>query len=188
MRNLNPNVDEAVKGMKNIGGKLVKGIIQGMKDESTSRDTENGLRTVTNNTVSTISRLSKVNSPSRLFADEIGYWWTQGIVVGMNQPDALIDPMKTMYTNAKDWWDDNTMDIVGGDFEFTDESGKNHYMDIKDANNEQNTLLREQNALLRAILEKESSGSYYGTSGEAMLEAASHLNRRTGKTMIPVGV
>ena len=187
LNNIKPNTDEAIRGMKNIGGNLVKGIIKGMKDESESTTTSTGLRGVGNKILELTKAHTKVDSPSKLFADEVGYWLTQGIVVGMDQPDALIDPMKTMYTNAKDWWDDNTMDIVGGDFEFTDESGKNHYMDIKDANNEQNTLLREQNALLRAILEKESSVGYYGTSGEAMLEAASHLNRRTGRTMIPVG-
>lgn len=187
LRNINPKTDEVINGMKNIGGNLVKGIIEGMDKESKSQTTSNGIKNVGNKILSLTKYHTEIGSPSKLFADQVGYWLTQGIVVGMDQPDALIDPLKTMYTNAKDWWDDNTMDIVGGDFEFTDESGKNHYMDIKDANNEQNTLLREQNALLRAILEKESSGSYYGTSGEAMLEAASHLNRRTGRTMIPVG-
>lgn len=187
LRNINPKTDEVINGMKNIGGNLVKGIIEGMDKESKSQTTSNGIKNVGNKILSLTKYHTEIGSPSKLFADQVGYWLTQGIVVGMDQPDALIDPLETMYTNAKDWWDDNTMDIVGGDFEFTDESGKNHYMDIKDANNEQNTLLREQNALLRAILEKESSGGYYGTSGEAMLEAASHLNRRTGRTMIPVG-
>ena len=60
-------------------------------------------------------------------------------------------------------------------------------MNLKDASNESNALLREQNALLRQILEKEVDGGGYGTTGEAMIQAASHLNRKTGRTMIPVG-
>ena len=187
LKNINPNMDEAIRGMKNIGGNLVKGILQGMETESTTTSTHNSLRRTMTNMENTVKGFEIIKSPSQRWADEIGYYLTQGIVVGMDQPNALIDPMKDMYTNAKDWWDSNTTDITGGDFEFIDESGKNHYLDIKDANNEQNSLLKEQNALLRAILEKESTGGYYGTTGEAMLEAASHLNRRTGRTMIPVG-
>ena len=187
LRNINPKTDEVINGMKNIGGNLVKGIIEGMDKESKSQTTSNGIKNVGNKILSLTKYHTEIGSPSKLFADQVGYWLTQGIVVGMDQPDALIDPLETMYTNAKDWWDDNTMDIVGGDFEFTDESGKNHYMDIKDANNEQNTLLREQNELLRQILAKESSGGYYDTTGEAMIQAASYLNRRTGRTVIPVG-
>ena len=187
LKNINPNMDEAIRGMKNIGGNLVKGILQGMETESTTTSTHNSLRRTMTNMENTVKGFEIIKSPSQRWADEIGYYLTAGIVQGMDQPDALIDPMKTMYTNAKDWWDSNTTDITGGDFEFIDESGKNHYLDIKDANNEQNSLLREQNQLLRQILEKESTGGYYGTTGEAMLEAASHLNRRTGRTMIPVG-
>lgn len=187
LKNISPNMDEAVRGMKNIGGNLVKGILQGMETESSSTETKQSLGRVMTNLDTHTRVKALIGSPSKLFAEDVGYWLTAGIVEGMNQPYALIEPMEVMYTNAKDWWDSNTTDITGGDFEFIDESGKNHYLDIKDANNEQNSLLREQNALLRAILEKESSGSYYGTSGEAMLEAASHLNRRTGRTMIPVG-
>lgn len=187
LKNINPNMDEAVRGMKNIGGNLVKGILQGMETESSSTQTKQSLGRVMTNLDTHTRVKALIGSPSKLFAEDVGYWLTAGIVEGMNQPYALIEPMEVMYTNAKDWWDSNTTDIIGGDFEFIDESGKNHYMDIKDANNEQNSLLKEQNALLRAILEKESTGGYYGTTGEAMLEAASHLNRRTGRTMIPVG-
>ena len=187
LKNINPNIDEAVRGMKNIGGNLVKGILQGMETESESTQTKQSLGRVMTNLDTHTRVKALIGSPSKLFAEDVGYWLTAGIVEGMNQPYALIEPMEVMYTNAKDWWDSNTTDITGGDFEFIDESGKNHYLDIKDANNEQNSLLREQNQLLRQILEKESTGGYYGTTGEAMLEAASHLNRRTGRTMIPVG-
>lgn len=52
------------------------------------------------------------------------------------------------------------------------------------ANEEQNKLLQEQNALLRAILQKSSNVTI---STSTILEGLERTNRRTGKTVVPVG-
>lgn len=180
------NVD-SIHSMRRMGGNLVKGIVEGMETESTSTNTDNKLSNVVSNLQKGTAKFSMVHSPSKLFRDEIGVWLTRGIVEGMDQPDALVDPLKSMYGTAKDWWDSNAVDVGNGTFSFESDTGKEHYMNLKDASNESNALLREQNALLRQILEKEVDGGGYGTTGEAMIQAASHLNRKTGRTMIPVG-
>lgn len=57
---------------------------------------------------------------------------------------------------------------------------------VADANSEQNALLREQNSLLRKILEKE----YVSNSGGSgnLLSEIQRKNRRDGRNIIPVGV
>lgn len=55
---------------------------------------------------------------------------------------------------------------------------------VYDASQEQNNLLREQNKLLRQILEKESGGEINITT---ISKAQSRANRRYGKTIVPVG-
>lgn len=55
---------------------------------------------------------------------------------------------------------------------------------VSDANSEQNALLREQNSLLRKLLEKESNPKVSVTT---INEAQSRANRRYGKTVVPVG-
>lgn len=55
---------------------------------------------------------------------------------------------------------------------------------VYDANQEQNNLLREQNKLLRQLLEKESNPKVSVTT---INEAQSRANRRYGKTVVPVG-
>lgn len=185
--NFKIDTDDSIHAMRRMGGNLVKGIVEGMETESTSTNTSNKLSNVTNNLEGKFAKFNKVSSPSKLYRDEIGVWLTRGIVEGMDQPDALVDPLKSMYGTAKDWWDSNAVDVGNGTFSFESDTGKEHYMNLKDASNESNALLREQNALLRQILEKEVDGGGYGTTGEAMIQAASHLNRKTGRTMIPVG-
>lgn len=185
--NFKIDTDDSIHSMRRMGGNLVKGIVEGMETESTSTNTSNKLSNVTNNLEGKFAKFNRVSSPSKLYRDEIGVWLTRGIVEGMDQPDALVDPLKSMYGTAKDWWDSNAVDVGNGTFSFESDTGKEHYMNLKDASNESNALLREQNALLRQILEKEVDGGGYGTTGEAMIQAASHLNRKTGRTMIPVG-
>ena len=169
--------------MKGVGGNLVKGILSGMKTESESEATQETMNTVVKNLEKDIKYVSEMGSPSKLFAREIGYYLTQGIVVGMDQPDAMIVPMEKMLANATKWWD-SSVGFGGGDFSFQSDVGVEHYMNIKDANNESNNLLREQNNLLRAILEKDTSSE---VNGDDIIVAATTLNRRTGRTMIPVG-
>ena len=55
---------------------------------------------------------------------------------------------------------------------------------VYDANQEQNNLLREQNKLLRQMLEKESGGEVNVTT---ITKAQNRANRRYGKTIVPVG-
>ena len=56
---------------------------------------------------------------------------------------------------------------------------------VYDANQEQNNLLREQNKLLRQMLEKESGGEVNVTT---ITKAQNRANRRYGKTIVPVGI
>ena len=185
---IDPDTSNSVKNMHRVGQNLVAGIIEGMRAESTSNNTVSKLKETSNNIKKTVEWFNKIDSPSKLYRDDVGRWLTAGIVEGMDQPEALVDPLKTMYGNAEDWWKSNTASIADGSiFSAENDTGKEHYMNLKDANNESNALLREQNELLRAILEKDTEAGYYGTTGEAMLQAASHLNRKTGRTMIPVG-
>lgn len=53
---------------------------------------------------------------------------------------------------------------------------------VANANSEQNRLLREQNELLRAILEKDNGGS--SVSASDVLRALSQTNRRTGHPVV----
>lgn len=55
---------------------------------------------------------------------------------------------------------------------------------VYDANQEQNNLLREQNKLLRQLLEKESNAEVGVTT---INKAQNKANRRYGKTLVPVG-
>lgn len=55
---------------------------------------------------------------------------------------------------------------------------------VYDANQEQNNLLREQNKLLRQLLDKESNSEVSVTT---INKAQSRANRRYGKTIVPVG-
>lgn len=59
---------------------------------------------------------------------------------------------------------------------------------VADANAEQNVLLREQNALLRQILAKDSSSGSGYPSASDIVNGISRKNRRAGKTVVPVGV
>lgn len=57
---------------------------------------------------------------------------------------------------------------------------------VADANSSQNALLREQNSLLRRILEKDNGGS--GVSTSEVIRTLQRNNRRNGRTVVPVGV
>lgn len=58
---------------------------------------------------------------------------------------------------------------------------------VADANGEQNAILREQNSLLRRILEKDTTVSAVLSTTD-IIGGISRKNRRDGKTIIPVGV
>ena len=55
---------------------------------------------------------------------------------------------------------------------------------VRDANAEQNALLREQNSLLRKLLEKEFTAS---VSAQEIQRGMARSNRIVGKTVVPVG-
>ncbi len=55
---------------------------------------------------------------------------------------------------------------------------------VYDANQEQNNLLREQNRLLRQMLDKDTNGEI---NVSTITKAQSRNNRRHGKTIVPVG-
>lgn len=56
---------------------------------------------------------------------------------------------------------------------------------VYDANQEQNSLLREQNKLLRQLVEKDFGGEIDVTT---ITNALQRKNRRDGKTVVPVGI
>lgn len=58
---------------------------------------------------------------------------------------------------------------------------------VADANTEQNAILREQNALLRKLLEKDTTVTTVVSTGD-VIDGFRRKNRRDGKTTVPVGV
>lgn len=58
---------------------------------------------------------------------------------------------------------------------------------VADANFEQNAILREQNTLLRKLLEKDTTVTTVVSTGD-VVDGFRRKNRRDGKTVIPVGV
>lgn len=58
---------------------------------------------------------------------------------------------------------------------------------VRDANMEQNALLREQNSLLRVLIEKEFSATAI-VSTDDIIAGLQRNNRRNGRTIVPVGV
>lgn len=58
---------------------------------------------------------------------------------------------------------------------------------VANANAEQNGLLREQNGLLRKLLEKDFDVTTYVTTGN-IIDGLTRKSRRDGKTAVPVGV
>ncbi len=57
---------------------------------------------------------------------------------------------------------------------------------VADANAEQNALLREQNNLLRKLLDKDTNVTAYVSAGD-VLSGLERKNRRDGRTVVPVG-
>ena len=57
---------------------------------------------------------------------------------------------------------------------------------VSDANSEQNALLREQNNLLRRLLEKDQTVRAVMTAGD-VVDGLNRKNRRDGKVTVPVG-
>lgn len=57
---------------------------------------------------------------------------------------------------------------------------------VSDANSEQNALLREQNSLLRRLLEKDQTVRAVITAGD-VVDGLNRKNRRDGKVTVPVG-
>ena len=55
---------------------------------------------------------------------------------------------------------------------------------VESAMAKQNELLRQQNELLKALLEKESTSEI---SVSSISQAISRVNQRNGKTIIPIG-
>lgn len=58
---------------------------------------------------------------------------------------------------------------------------------VADANFEQNAILREQNSLLRKLLDKDTTVTTVVSTGD-VVDGFRRKNRRDGKTVIPVGV
>jgi len=58
---------------------------------------------------------------------------------------------------------------------------------VAEAEAEQNALLREQNELLRRLLEKDNGGGNYPNTSD-IISILQRKNRRDGKTVVPVGI
>ena len=69
----------------------------------------------------------------------------------------------------------------------TDEMRESVAQGVVDANMEQNALLREQNGLLRRLLDKDWDVTTYVSTGN-IIDGLTRKNRRDGKTAVPVGV
>ena len=58
---------------------------------------------------------------------------------------------------------------------------------MQEANSPQNALLREQNALLRELVAKQGTARAYVTAGD-VVDGLQAMNRRDGRTVVPIGV
>lgn len=58
---------------------------------------------------------------------------------------------------------------------------------MQEANSPQNALLREQNGLLRELIAKQGTARAYVTAGD-VVDGLQAMNRRDGRTVVPIGV
>ncbi len=90
---------------KELGGNLTDGTYTGMIDEA-KKSAKTMAPPVINSATDALKWYSKTNSPSKLFADEVGYWLGAGIIQGMNnaineyKPKETVQPLINMLQSS----------------------------------------------------------------------------------------
>lgn len=89
VKNVIDSIGNFVKGVKDIGLNIVKGIGNGITSGITW--IKNKIRDFVGNVTSFIKKLFKIGSPSKLMENEIGQWIPKGIAVGISANTSAID-------------------------------------------------------------------------------------------------
>lgn len=136
----------------------------------------------------------QIRSPSKLFRDGVGQMLGLGIAEGLSDSQSVILARASEITDAlaERVRDANVGSLLAADMssvQYDNSSDRLSMSDsvrqgITDANARQNELLREQNSLLRQILEKELTAN---VSFDDFTKAAQRKNRIYGQTVVPVG-
>ena len=142
----------------NAGSALSQGIANGIS--SSAYLIYSQVRAIASATMSLIRNLFGIHSPSRVMREQVGRWIPAGIAEGIEMYTGLVDNaidqmatgmtggLQSALTNQA-----NGFNLGGIDASNDDTSMEN----ISAGVDEQNELLREQNSLLRRILEKEAT-------------------------------
>lgn len=81
--------------MVNIGRQIVQGIANGIRNAASA--VVNALGNVVNNAIDKVKSKLGINSPSRVFRDQVGKWIPAGIAVGIeNYSDTAINAVEKM--------------------------------------------------------------------------------------------
>lgn len=187
--------------LKEVGKKLVTGLVDGIKGEMNSLS-------------NTMKRLLSDNMSSRdasSLGKDYGREFARGISSGFKGASfptlhGNVDVSASGYVSlslkayAKGGFVDNGQmfiareagpEMVGTIGNKTSVANNEQIVDgiaqgVSDANNEQNALLREQNNLLRRLLEKDQTVRAVITAGD-VVDGLNRKNRRDGKVTVPVG-
>lgn len=187
--------------LKEVGKKLVTGLVDGIKGEMSSLS-------------NTMRRLLSDNVSSRdasSFGKDYGREFARGISSGFKGASfptlhGNVDVSASGYVSlslkayAKGGFVDNGQmfiareagpEMVGTIGNKTSVANNEQIVSgiaqgVSDANSEQNALLREQNNLLRRLLEKDQTVRAVITAGD-VVDGLNRKNRRDGKVTVPVG-
>ena len=144
--------DNAITTMKNrdwmsVGTNIVDGIVSGIN--SAAGRLYSTMEQIARNALAAAKRMLGIASPSKVMRDQIGRWIPEGIAAGMERYSGTVDSaMNDMLDGMATTGLQGTLAVQSRGFGQNTSSGSQE---------EQIRLLREQNSLLRAILEKDNS-------------------------------
>lgn len=187
--------------LKEVGKKLVTGLVDGIKGEMSSLS--NTMRRLLSDNVSSRDALSLGKDYGREFARGISSGFKGASFPTLH---GNVDVSASGYVSlslkayAKGGFVDNGQmfiareagpEMVGTIGNKTSVANNEQIVSgiaqgVSDANNEQNALLREQNNLLRRLLEKDQTVRAVITAGD-VVDGLNRKNRRDGKVTVPVG-
>lgn len=187
--------------LKEVGKKLVTGLVDGIKGEMSSLS--NTMRRLLSDNVSSRDALSLGKDYGREFARGISSGFKGASFPTLH---GNVDVSASGYVSlslkayAKGGFVDNGQmfiareagpEMVGTIGNKTSVANNEQIVSgiaqgVSDANSEQNALLREQNNLLRRLLEKDQTVRAVITAGD-VVDGLNRKNRRDGKVTVPVG-
>lgn len=177
--------------MKNVGVNFIGGFKKGVSDEMNYLnywfDKNFG------NTINNIKKKLEIRSPSRVMA-EIGAYFIEGFGVGLEteMPTVMdtvnkfattaIDVMKTGVVGVADLTSGQISDSIGAAVSArTDVTLQNQNTDMTSYSQQEINLLREQNSLLSALLNKEIGISL---DGKQLAQSINQASRIQGRPLI----